>query len=194
MPMEPPRRTGGTADLEHDEWLGGERRKRKRAEVTARLYVAMAGALLVGLFVAALHRDWMMTWTPAITLALLLLMISGARLIRDGVRWMRYAVWIGPFAYLATLCLSAAYQGPIPIDDLKKEGTVLVEILEEHRREHGMYPADLPQLSGPQRSDDFGGWSYRRLGLSYQLGVGDYGHDGFVLYFSPERGWSIARS
>ena len=75
-------------------------------------------------------------------------------------------------------------------DRLEAQGNEIVRTIEAYRAAHGEYPQSLEAANAPPSKAKWGEWRYSRSGKVFYLSVGDYGRDGFELYYSPDVGWT----
>jgi hypothetical protein len=76
--------------------------------------------------------------------------------------------------------------------DLRGEGDAIVSGLNEYKRQHGRYPASLDEAGLTPALTTYGPWEYSCNGFGgFTLSVGDYGKDGFCLFFTDRHGWYL---
>ncbi|MBN1476482.1 hypothetical protein JXA47_07010 [Candidatus Sumerlaeota bacterium] len=82
------------------------------------------------------------------------------------------------------------------ISALKEQGNLIVAAIEEHIMENGGRPSSLAELElgAESLTTRYGPWVYREVvtdrasgSTCYELSVGDYGRDGFILCYSQDR-------
>lgn len=90
------------------------------------------------------------------------------------------------------------FAGPVhrlitPYPDFQKlqaQGDVLVMALDKFAEEHGTYPPALKNAGVAAYSEtQWGAWAYSPNGSYFQLSLGDYDWDGFVLTWNRNGGW-----
>jgi hypothetical protein len=93
---------------------------------------------------------------------------------------------------LTSALLVACSAAPAPdFFKLKEEAQPLIAALEEYKAVHGLYPDSLRAVGITPPSTCFGPWRYVVYGNRYEIAVGDYAFDGFVLYYNPNAGWEL---
>lgn len=114
-------------------------------------------------------------------------LLLGLLVARGRPRWRALAI-LGAQAALMFAAGLYFSRGPSR-EELEPEGDALVAALERHRAETGLYPNTLAAAGIAPGWNDFGGWQYEAIqgGAKYNLSVGDYQKDGFVLYRWSER-------
>jgi hypothetical protein len=75
-------------------------------------------------------------------------------------------------------------------DRLEAQGNEIVRAVEAYDSAHSEYPSSLDAAGAHPSKTRWGDWTYYRSGKVFYLSVGDYGHDGFQLYYSPDVGWT----
>jgi len=75
-------------------------------------------------------------------------------------------------------------------DRLEAQGNEIVRVVEVYRSAHGEYPPSLIAAGTQPPKTPWGEWTYHRSDKGFYLSVGDYGRDGFELYYSPDVGWT----
>jgi hypothetical protein len=74
--------------------------------------------------------------------------------------------------------------------DLKRDGNQMVAAVERFRETNGRYPETLAEAGVVPPPTRYGAWGFEWDGGEYVLSIGDYGRDGFVLYYSSRnRDW-----
>ena len=74
--------------------------------------------------------------------------------------------------------------GPLPdFTRLEEQGDLIVEQIEDHRTENGVYPDDLSSAGIAVPDAPYGGWHYRPFEdrEGFRLSIGDYGQHMFRL-------------
>jgi len=82
--------------------------------------------------------------------------------------------------------------GDVPL--LKTQGASIVKDIEAFKERHSRFPSSLAELPRPPDSTRYGPWQYSvsKSGGSFELSVGDYGRNGFVLYWrTKKREWFL---
>ena len=78
--------------------------------------------------------------------------------------------------------------------ELESSGDRIVAELEAWRSAHGRYPSNFEEGGIATLDTDFGTWRYLRWedGQSFELRMGDYNVDGWVLFWNtPRRSWRM---
>lgn len=95
------------------------------------------------------------------------------------------------FAIVSLLVFGCS--GP-PTDEefnsLKTNATPIVEQLEAYKRVHKEYPSDVAKVGIELPDAAYGGWKYRTRENNsvFALSLGDYGRNGFVLFWDSKHG------
>ena len=95
----------------------------------------------------------------------------------------------GQLVAISALAL-ASCSGKPDWEPLEAQGNQIVRAIETYRAGHGEYPHSLEAANAPQSKTKWGERRYSRSGKVFYLSVGDYGRDGFELYYSPDVGWT----
>jgi type II secretory pathway pseudopilin PulG len=101
---------------------------------------------------------------------------------------------IGVFLSVASLLAVGAYRilAAPSIDELKRQGQVIIEALDAYKAEHGVDPDSLESASIAPNCTWYGGWQYdvTKDGSECGLTIGKYSDDLFVLWWSStDRKW-----
>ena len=101
---------------------------------------------------------------------------------------MRFSLRTLPIA----VCLCAILSGcgrpsSKQLGSLKSQVQPTIDAIENYKSTHGHYPVDLVEAEIELPEARYGGWDYRRLDNGhFQLSVGDYRNNGFVLFWSSK--------
>jgi hypothetical protein len=93
---------------------------------------------------------------------------------------------------LAAFCtILTGCSRPPDFPALEAQGTPLVAAIEKYRDSHGVYPPTLEAAGLTPPQTRFRPWRYDlRPDGSFQIAIGDYGRDGFVLFWtSQNKSW-----
>lgn len=73
---------------------------------------------------------------------------------------------------------------------LEAQGDLIVAALERSHATHGSFPPSLAAAGIHPEKTRWGEWEYRiSSDGTFKLRVGDYGRDGFTLWWDHEHGW-----
>jgi hypothetical protein len=92
-------------------------------------------------------------------------------------------------AVLSLLCIGAIRGLGTSRDKLETVGDGIIRALEDYRRAHGRFPDGLDDAGIRPEWNRFGGWSYdvHEGGSRWDISVGDYMDDGFVMHRSSDQ-------
>lgn len=71
---------------------------------------------------------------------------------------------------------------------LRSQAEPAIQAIEAYKTSHGTYPSNLTQAGIRLPEAGYGGWKYSSHddGYRFQLSVGDYEENGFVLFWSSD--------
>lgn len=77
---------------------------------------------------------------------------------------------------------------------LQRRGAAIAASVERFRVEHGRLPSTLEECGLSDLQTRCGPWQYRHDEARFKVSVGEYGQDGFALYYSSDTGdWHMDR-
>ena len=76
-------------------------------------------------------------------------------------------------------------------NDLETQGNEILRVIDAYHSAHGEYPPALEAAGAHPSKTRWGEWRYTRSDKVFYLSIGDYGRDGFELYYSPDVGWTL---
>jgi hypothetical protein len=82
------------------------------------------------------------------------------------------------------------------MNELRAEGDVIIEKIEEYKNSNKNYPASLSVISTGSDKSHYGGWKYtlENNGKTFVLSIGDYGEYLFEMYWDSNSGeWYLDR-
>ena len=101
------------------------------------------------------------------------------------------------FSALAALAWSSCTSAPTDKDIalLKLQGEAFMASIEHYAGQHdGAYPPSLVAAGVEAPKTRWGRWEYHlKPDGKVSVSIGDYGHDGFTLFWQPGYGWYLDR-